>query len=241
MEIPSPREIITRAVVVILGIVAVLYGTSFYKKYQRKAAIVSELKSICSDSSFFHQFYEEDARKSLLRAVALIAEAKQLGMPPDKAIDAGLGIEDKFFATDADREEPPVGHEIVRTSLNGNYQNFIKLGYQPDFGTLEALKGGSIPAITGGPESGRKPVVVPLIPMKLSPGIEKVIANLEIRPPGSEERALTDIEVASAKKLARDLCDAHVIEDKVRDHILQGLTAPTTKAAGEVPQGTVNP
>ena len=56
--------------------------------------------------------------------------------------------------------------------------------------------------------------------------MEKVIANLEIRPPPTDAQKPTDIEVAAAKQLARDLRDARLIEEPVRDRILQGLSKP---------------
>jgi hypothetical protein len=229
MEAPSPRYILTRAIFLIAALIAVLYAVSYFKKFQRRAAIVSDLKSIASDKSFFQQFYADEAGKSLIRAVGLIAEANTLGLPPEKAIDAGLGIEKKIFADDLDEKEPPLRQTIIRGSLAGNYQNFLNLGYQADFATLTALRAGDLPPIPDGPDSGKKPVIATLIDASVSPGIEKVIANLEIRPPASEGKPLTDIEMAAAKQLARDLADAKVIEESVRDRILQKLSGDLKK------------
>ena len=61
MESPSPRYILTRAAFLITAIFVVLSGISFVKKKQRQSAIIAELKSISSDSSFFKQFNPEDA------------------------------------------------------------------------------------------------------------------------------------------------------------------------------------
>src|SRR5688500_15628642 len=97
MEAPSPSYILSRTVLLMVLVVAILFGVRLVKKKQRQAAIVSELRSLSSDSAFFQQFYAEDARKSLVRAIALIAEAKQLGTPPDASIDSGLGIDAKAF------------------------------------------------------------------------------------------------------------------------------------------------
>jgi hypothetical protein len=41
-----------------------------------------------------------------------IAEAKRLGIVPDKAIDGGLGIKEKYFAVDEEPEEGPPIREI---------------------------------------------------------------------------------------------------------------------------------
>ena len=227
METPSPRYIITRAASVIALLVAVLFGLGLVKKHQRKTAIYAELQSITSDSSFFQQFYAEDARKSLARAIGLIAEAKTLGVEPAAAIDRGMGINPKFFENDAERDDPPLREQIIRSCLRSNYENFIKLGYTPDFHTLGALKDGELPPIPSGPQSGRRPEIHNLIPPAISPGMEKVLANLEIRPPQEEPHPATDIETAAAKKLARDLASARIIEDPVCDRIIEGLSKPT--------------
>jgi hypothetical protein len=225
----NPRYIVTRTVFIIVALFGVLYAISFIKKKQRQSAIIAELKSISSDSSFFKQFNPEDAQKSLVRAVALIAEAKQLGIAPEKAIDRGLGIEDVFFKSDTDPYEPTAREKIIRNSLGGNYENFLKLGYQADFHTLESMREGNLPTLTEGLWAGKKPVIATLIGPSISPGIDKVIANLEIRPPQTESHAPTDIEVAAAKQLARDLADAKIIEEPVRDRILAKLSEPVGK------------
>ena len=225
MEAPSPRYIITRAAFLIGFLVVSLIGLKYIKKYQRKNAIFADLQSITSDSSFFQQFYAADAQKSLVRAIGLMAEANTLGVEPSVTIDRGMGIEKKFFSTDSDRDEPPVRQKIIRTCLRSNYENFVKLGYTPDFHTLDALKKGEFPAIPSGPQSGQKPQIANLIPPEFSPGMEKVIANLEIRPPQEEGRKSTDIELAAAKQLANDLFYAHLIEEAARNRILKEFGA----------------
>ena len=159
MEAPSPRYILSRAVFLIVSVVVVLSCVSFYKKKQRQAAVIADLKSLSSDSSFFQQFYAEDAQKALIRAVALIAEANALGIPPESAIDRAIGIETKNFFAEEKPAEPTTREELIRTSLRANYENFLKLGYNADFPTLETMKAGSLPPIPSGPEAGKKPVV----------------------------------------------------------------------------------
>jgi hypothetical protein len=77
--------------------------------------------------------------------------------------------------------------------------------------------------------AGKKPVIANLIDPAVSPGIDKVIANLEIRPPQAESRVPSDIEIAAAKQLARDLADAKIIEEPVRDRIIEKLSSPSAK------------
>ncbi len=228
MQAPSTRYILTRALFLIVALVAFLFGVSYFKKKQRQSAILTELKSLASDSSYFQQFYAEDAQKSLVKAVALLAESKQLGIAPEKAIDLSLNIEGNMFATKTEAPEPTPRQKIVRTSLSTNYENFLKLGYTADFNTLDSMREGKLPPIPSGPESGKKPVISTLIDSSMSPGIEKVIANLVIRPPDSKGPVSSDLEIAAAKQLARDLADAKLIEEPVRDRILKDLT-PATK------------
>jgi len=224
MEAPSPSYILSRAVFLVTLLVAVVCGYSFVKKKQRQAAITAELESITSDSSFFQQFYADDARKSLVRAIGLIAEANALGIPPDDTITRGMGIKPEFFANDAKHEDPPPRQKIIRTCLRANYENFLKLGYLADFHTLTAMKNGELPPIPAGPQYGQKPVISSLISPEISPGMEKVIANLELRPPQAEPQPPSAIEIAAAKQLANDLSEARLIEEPVRDQILESLS-----------------
>ena len=226
MEAPSPRYIITRAAFLIAAGFVLLYGISFTKKTQRESAIFTELRSITSDSSYFHQFYAEDAQKALIRAVALIAEANELGTPPDKSIDRALGIDPAYFKLAEKPEDTQPREKIIRASLANNYENFRKLGYKPDFLTLSTMKEGTLPPIPSGPEAGKKPVIVTLIPQAASPGIEKVIANLEIRPPSRETTPPTDLQIAAAKGLINDMVEARLIEESVSTRLTDSLTSP---------------
>lgn len=229
MQTPSPRYILTRAAFFITALVVVLYCFSYYKKWQRRAAIVSELRSLASDSSYFHQFYAEEAKKSIIRAIGLIAEADQLGVPPEIAIKRSQGIETKLFAEDTDGEALPLKEQIIMANLRANYENFRKLGYKPDFKTISEMRSGNLPPIPSGPQTGKKAIVATLIDSSISAGMEKVLANLEIRPPQDDNHVMTDIEIAAAKRLASDLSDAKIIEEPVRDKIIATLTAMSKK------------
>lgn len=226
MEAPSPAYILTRAAYLIGLLVVIVYVSSYVKKHRRQTAIIAELESITSDSSFYQQFSADDARKSLVRAIGLIAEANLRGIPPDTAISRGMGLKTEFFANESRRQQPPIRERIIRNCLRGNYQNFLKLGYKADSSTLAAMQTGELPAIPAGPQSGRKPVIANLIDPAISPGLEKVIPNLIIRPPVADEAKPTDIEIAAAKRLARDLAEGGFIDDSVSDRILKALSEP---------------
>jgi len=161
-----------------------------------------------------------------VRAIGLMAEADNLGVEIPTAIDRALGIKPKFFKNDAEHEEPPARDKIIRACLSGNYENFLKLGYIGDPLTIDAMKHGELPTIPTGPCAGSQPEIAFLIDPAISPGLENVIANLEIRPPQTQPHKRTDIEVAAAKLLARDLTEARIIEDRVRDRIIAELSKP---------------
>lgn len=224
MEAPNISTILTRAALALAVLVAFLFGMSIYKKKQRQNAIITELKSITSDSSFFQQFYAEQAEKTLIRAVGLLAEANKLDVPPDKAIDRSLGVVEKGAFDESKTEEAGPREKLIRECLRGNYENFLKLGYEPDFRTLASARDGKLPAIPSGPSAGKAPVIATLIPSSASPGIEKVLANLQIRPPVDKTHPLNDIEITAAKRLAYELAEAKVIDDAIRDKIVVSLT-----------------
>ena len=119
-----------------------------------------------------------------------------------------------FFA-ETKETEPTPREKIIRSSFRANYENFLKLGYRADFHTLTAMKRGVLPPIPNGPGAGEIPVVASLIDPAISPGLDKVVANLEIRTPGPDGRILSDVETATAKQLARDLEEADLIEEPV--------------------------
>ncbi|MBC8128172.1 MAG: hypothetical protein H8M99_13610 [Gloeobacteraceae cyanobacterium ES-bin-144] len=227
METPSASYILSRAAFLVVVLMIVLFAISFIKKKQRQSAIIAELQSITSDSSFFKQFYAEEAQKSLIRAIGLIAESNSLDVDPNTTINLGMGIKTDYFSNDFANKEPMPRERIIRTCLRSNYENFLKLGYKADFQTLTAMKAGDFPPIPTGPQSGKKPEIYYLISPAISPGMDKVIANLEIRPPSADKQGKsTDIEIAAAKELARELANASIIEDAVRDRIIAGLTTP---------------
>ncbi len=230
METPSPQYILTRAagLLVLLVVVAITY--KFVKQRQRESVIIAELAAITTESSFFQQFYAEDARKSLIRAVGLIAEASSLGVAPNDAISRSLGIKPQMFTDDARHDEPPLRERIIRTCLRDNYVNFLKLGFKPDFYALDAMRQGKLPPIPSGPQSGHTPVISYFINPAVSPGMDRVIANLEIRPPASDDDKPSVVQLASAKQLARDLTEAKIIDDRTCENILEALgQKPATK------------
>ncbi|MES2996831.1 MAG: hypothetical protein V4733_08480 [Verrucomicrobiota bacterium] len=224
MEAPAIKTVITRSLLVIALLIAGVYGMNFYKKHTRKSAIVSELRLLTTDSSFYRQFYAEDASKTLIRCIGLIGEAKSLGMEPSQAIDRALNVEKKYFGQEDPMKDASSSVGLIRSTLMNNFDNALKLGYKMDFRTVSAMKKGELPPIPSGPHSGDAAEVMAIIDPTLSPGIEKVVSNLAIRPPGTSKQPRSDVDSAAAKQLTRQLLDAEVIERDVAKRITNALS-----------------
>lgn len=226
METPSIRNIVVRAVYLIAALVILLFGFSFYKKTQRRTAVVSDLRALTSDSSYFHQFYPEDARKALVRAMGLLADGERLGLTPEDTIERALDLQKGVFDERDPKQDADPKTLLVLDSLQDNYANTMKLGYSADHQTVTTLKTGELPTIPSGPQAGRRPVIAPIIDPALSPGLDKVVANLSIRPPGQDGSKRSDVEIAAAKQLAGRFASAGVIEREVGERIHKALSAP---------------
>lgn len=226
MEQPNIRIILVRSAYLVGGLIVFLYVFGLYKKWNRQSDVIAALRQVTGDSSYFHQFSEDEARKTLIRALGLVAEAATLGIEPDKAIDKALGLGGEWFKNELAEDDTPQNLRIIRSSLRANYDNLLKLGFKPDYATFSALKNGDLPGIPSGSFAGRKPEIRTLIPAEISPGIEKVIANLQIVPPDSSSTKLSDIQIAAAKQLAKDLYYAQLIEEKTSIRIEKALSEP---------------
>ena len=102
--------------------------------------------------------------------------------------------------------------------------HLLKLGFTPHPRFLVPMRQGELPPIQSGPQSGRRPEIHTIIQPVLSPGLEKVVANLQFRPPGLSDHSLTDIQIASAKRLATELSQAGSNGDAVRTRVLEALS-----------------
>ena len=100
---------------------------------------------------------------------------------------------------------------------------------ESDFPTVSEMKSGELPPIPSGPQAGRRAVIATVIDPALSPGLEKVVANLTIRPPTETGTERNDVETAAAKQLAGRLASAGVIERGVSDRITEALSAPKSE------------
>ena len=201
-------------------LVGFLFAQKHYRRHVTKKEIVAELQSVTSDSSFYQQFETEDAHATLLKGVALIHQANELGLTPVELFDQVFQY-DNYGETQS--TDYPVKEALVRNTLTNAYEAAKRLEML-DPGSINDLEDGHIPTTLKG-----APVILPLIDSELSPGLEKIIPNLELLPAdrAAKDRELTDIETAAARRLAKNLASAGLIERSVADRIIEHYRTKT--------------
>lgn len=219
---PHITDILRYSLLVLVVVVAALFGMSFLRKHREHKAVVGELRSITSDSSFYRQFYADDARRTLLRAMFLLRQGEKTGDDPAVLLDEALGVRahSPFDRSEELKEELTAAQRLAVARLLANYEHCRKLGLLDDEDALAELGVGELPRIRSGPGAGQPAALHTVIDPALSPGIEKVLANLEIGPPQPAGHVPGDVELTAARRLARDLEGAGIIEDSALKRIL---------------------
>lgn len=226
---PRITDILRYSAIFVVILVGSLFVHKHYRRYVTKKEIVAELQSITSDSSFYRQFTADDAHATLLKSIALVRQADDLGLPPTELLDR-VFQHDKFddFGEKASTDYP-IKEELVRYTLTGAYDAAKRLEML-DVSAVRDLEEGRMPVTLSG-----TPVILPLIDPELSAGLEKIIPNLEILPSdrAGTNRKLSSIETAAARKLARDLATAGLIETSVSERIVEHYKTPEKKTEVE--------
>jgi hypothetical protein len=219
---PRVAEILRHAAVLALvGLLAVV-GLKVHRHFRDRAELAAELRSLAAEGSFYRQFYPADAERALLRAMAVLREGELDGLAPDELLDRCLGLEAK---RGEQADEPTADEQLVRATFLNNYENCRKLGVLRPRDAAKRLREGELPPIEIGPATGSRPRVMRIIDPALAPGLDKVVANLEIRPPDSVPAA-GDVERNAARRLVRTLGEAGVLDTATVARILQQLEPP---------------
>jgi len=207
----NASTIVIRVVIGVLLLIGILKAVSMWNHKRAEDALFEEMRLLTTESSYFRQFDANEATTTLLRLMALMTKAENLGVPPESVIDRIFLSEPKMFESERTLDMS-ASERLIRDNLQFNRDALRKLGFQADRDTLEALDSGRLPAIPSGPFARQQPIVHRVIDPTLSPGLDTVIANFEIRPPGEINR-FDDVNVARARQLIRQLRDAGIIED----------------------------
>ncbi|MCH7227792.1 hypothetical protein [Haloferula sp. A504] len=209
------RDVLRLLFVGIAVLVGVLVALKQYRIYRDKGELVNEVRELTSEASFYRQFDAAGAESVLLRTVAAVEDARDLGLPPTELFDRVYERRKKDRFDYRSSQQYPVREQLVRRTLDQAHRAADELGLLSSR-YLKSLRDGEMPRTDAG-----RPVILPLIDPAISPGFEKIVPNLEIHPPETDpHRELNAIQTAAARQLARDLERASLIEDSVADLIL---------------------
>lgn len=218
---PRVASVLKLAVFAVLALVAYSFGSKHYKKSQRKAALVDEMRTLVSEASFYRSLSEDGARAVLLKGIARIEEARTLGIEPSAYFDLVFKRE-KDDPTD-EFEDYPAREQLARETLLRAHQHALQLKLlETPEARLEMAEGKM-------PDVSPKPEIACTIDPAISPGLEKVVPNLEFVPAGKKKEAPTDLEIAAARNLAADLYSAQIIDREAEKRITDHFRPPAEK------------
>jgi hypothetical protein len=219
---PRAATVLKWAIFCIIAIFAFGYGSKHYKKHARKEALVAEMRTAVSEASFYRSITQESARSVLLSSIAKIEEAKTLGLEPTAYFD-------QVFKRDSGKKtggdefvDYPAREKLARETLLRAHQHAVDLGLLATLENRKAMAAGEMPEVEA------KPVIVCIIDTTISPGIEKILPNLELRPGGVKTGPPTDLEIAAGKNLAEDLYGAQIIDKDAEMRISKHFRPPAS-------------
>ncbi len=213
---PRLADILRHTLVALILLTLALVGFKQYKRYSDKQRLVAGMRTDISDASFYRSLSAEETRRTFLRSIARIERAAKLGLEPPVFFDIVFDRKDHNKLALGDDTGYPTREKLVRTSLQRAHQHARQLGLLDRPEHLYDLEAGEIPPIES------KPVIGTLIDPALSPGLEKVVPNLELRAaPRGPDHKPTDLETAAARELIRDLSDANLIEAGAAQRLLE--------------------
>lgn len=222
----DPRVVTTLklAAFAIIALVVFNIGAKNYKRYHRKEALATEMRTLVSDPSFYRCPTVENAHGVLLRGIATIDRAKSLGLEPSAFFDKVFRRDNTKKPINDEFEEYPAREKLARDTMLRAYQHAEHLGLLTRVEYREILAKGNMP------DAVPKPRIACIIDPSLSPGMERIVPNLELRLPTSATPAPTDLEIAAAKSLASDLYSARVIEHDAEARIAEHYDKVKPKA-----------
>ena len=216
----DPRVITTLkwSLFVLISFVAFVIGSKHYKKYARKEALAAEMRTLISEATFYRSISEKDAQGVFLQGVAMIDEAKSLGMEPSDYFDQVFKHEKQgLLSIDEAEKDHPVIEKLARKTLIRGYQHAVQLDLLSDESKRRIMADGEFPDPT------TAPIFSYIIDPKIAPGLEKVVPNLELKAPGTPVKPPNDLEITAALVLASDLQSAQIIDYDAEKKIVNAL------------------
>ena len=211
---------------------AFIYGSKHYKKFARKEKLVEEMRTIISDATFYRNLDAKSAHATFLKAIGMIDEANTLGMAPTVYFDQVFKHDDDLKTQlGREYEDLPARERLARETLMRGYQHALQSSMLDEPEKRALLAKGELP------EGDPKATIANVIDPTVSPGMEKIVPNLELRPVKAAGAPPTDLDVAAAKSLASELSAANVIEyeaeKRIVDHYLKNAAGKKAKEEAE--------
>jgi hypothetical protein len=215
---PRVVAILKWALYGLVAFMTFIYVSRYHKRETRKDEIVSDMRGLVSEASFYRAMTEKDARSTFLRGIALLEDAKQLGMDPVDVFNGVFKPEDrKKDSIGNEFEDYPTREKLARETLTRAYEHAKQLGLLAGKQEVSALRQGELPA------TSVRTAIICLIDPAVSPGLEKVVANFELRPSDNKNATLNDTDIATARNLASDLASSQIIDRETETKIHQHL------------------
>lgn len=220
---PRVATVLKVAVFAVIALVVFSFSSKHYRKFKRKAVLVDEMRTLVSEASFYRSLTEADARGALLKGIAKIEESKSLGVEPSAYFDLVFKREKGGDDPTDEFEDHPSREKLARETLLRAHQHAVQLKLLETAESRLELADGRIPNVSP------KPVIACVIEPSISPGLEKVVPNLELKPGDAKKEAPTDLEIAAARNLASDLLSAQIIDRETEKRITEHFRPPPPK------------
>jgi hypothetical protein len=218
--IDTLRHVFTLAVILTLGII----GYKFYKKTEARKHEVVAMRGEITDTNFYHGLRDSDAKATLLRCIGHLQRAHQLGIEPGELFDSVFDRKKSSDLIDEHADGYPTAQKLVQATITTAWQHAGQLHMFDEPDALNALLSGEMPVMNPAP------VIDFIIDPALSPGIERVVPNLQLLLESKKPGAIpTDIEVNATRQLVFDLTDAGVIDHNAQKRIIDDYEAARSK------------
>jgi hypothetical protein len=224
---PRVSAILKWALYGLVAFMSFIYISRYHKRETRKDEIISDMRGLVSEASFYRAMTEKDARTTFLRGIALLDDAKQLGMDSAAVFTGVFDPEDKEKGSSDEFDNYPSREKLARETLTRAYQHAGQLGLLAGKEEVAALRQGELPS------TPVRTAIICVIDPAISPGLEKVVANFELRPFDNKNATPNDTDIASARNLASDLATSQIIdrdtETKIHQHLRPKQPKETAK------------
>lgn len=213
---PRVSAILKWALYGLLAFVTFIYVSRYHKRETRKDEIVADMHALVSEASFYRAMTEKDARTTFLRGIALLYDAKQLGMESSDVFNRVFDTKDKDKSSVSDEfNDYPSREKLARETLTRAYQHAGQLGLLAGPQEVAALRQGELPS------TATRSAIICVIDPAVAPGLEKVVANFELRPYDNKNATPNETDIAAARNLANDLVSSQIIDRETETKIQQ--------------------